>query len=114
MKKVWLITGCSTGFGRELAKQVIAKGYKAAITARNTNDIQDIIAGHEDAAIAVKLDVTKPEEIKEAIKATKHKFGRIDVLVNNAGIGYFGAIEESEEAAIRNMFEINFFSSWII
>lgn len=109
MKKVWLITGCSTGFGRELAKQVIAKGYKAAITARNTNDIQDIIAGHEDAAIAVKLDVTKPEEIKEAIKATKHKFGRIDVLVNNAGIGYFGAIEESEEAAIRNMFEINFF-----
>ena len=109
MEKVWLITGCSTGFGRELAKQVIAKGYKAAIAARNTNDIKDIIAGHEDTAMAVKLDVTKPEEIKEAVKATKQKFGRIDVLVNNAGIGYFGAIEESEDAAIRNMFEINFF-----
>ena len=109
MEKVWLITGCSTGFGRELAKQIIAKGYKAAIAARNTNDIKDIIAGHEDTAIAIKLDVTKPEEIKEAVKATKQKFGRIDVLVNNAGIGYFGAIEESEEAAVRNMFEINFF-----
>ena len=109
MEKVWLITGCSTGFGRELAKQVIAKGYKAAIAARNTNNIKDIVAGHEDKAIAIKLDVTKLEEIKEDVKATKQKFGRIDVLVNNAGIGYFAAVEESEDAAVRNMFEINFF-----
>ncbi|MEO8760512.1 MAG: oxidoreductase [Bacteroidia bacterium] len=108
MEKVWLITGCSTGFGRELAKQVIAKGYKAAIAARNTKDIEDIVANHSNA-IAIKLDVTKPNEIKEAVKATKQKFGRIDVLVNNAGIGYFAAIEESEDAAVRNMFEINFF-----
>lgn len=108
MEKVWLITGCSTGFGRELAKQVIAKGYKAAIASRNTKDIEDIVANHSNA-IAIKLDVTKPNEIKEAVKATKQKFGRIDVLVNNAGIGYFGAIEESEDAAVRNMFEINFF-----
>ncbi len=109
MEKVWLITGCSTGFGRELAKYVILKGYKAAVAARNTDDVKDIIAGNESNAIAVKLDVTKPEQIKEAVQTVKEKFGRIDVLVNNAGIGYFGAIEESEDEAVRNMFEINVF-----
>ncbi len=109
MKKVWLITGCSTGFGRELATFVLAQGYQAAIAARNTDDIKDIIEGKEDNALALKLDVTKPEQIKEAIIATMEKFGRIDVLVNNAGIGYFGAIEESEDDAVRNMFEINVF-----
>ncbi|MEO6039080.1 MAG: oxidoreductase [Saprospiraceae bacterium] len=109
MKKVWLITGCSTGFGRELATYVLAQGYSAAVAARNTNDVQDIVAGHEDRAIALQLDVTRPEQIEAAVKATTQRFGRIDVLVNNAGIGYFGAVEESEEAAVRNMFEINFF-----
>ena len=107
-KKVWLITGCSTGFGRELAKYVLQQGYRAGVAARKTEDIQDIIAGYEQHAIALKLDVTKPEQIKEAVKQTKEKFGRIDVLVNNAGIGYFGAVEESEDDAVRNMFEINF------
>ena len=109
MKKVWLITGCSTGFGRELATYVLAQGYKAAVTARNTDDVKDIIASNEENAILIKLDVTKPEQIKDAVQKTKDKFRRIDVLVNNAGIGYFGAIEESEDAAVRNMFEINVF-----
>lgn len=109
MNKVWLITGCSTGFGRALAKEVLAKGYSAAVAARNTNDVQDIIEGYPATAIAVKLDVTVPEQIKSAVKATIEQFGQIDVLVNNAGIGYFAAIEESEEAEIRRMFEINFF-----
>jgi len=109
MEKVWLITGCSTGFGRELAKHVLAQGHQAAVAARNTEDVRDIIAGHEDRAIAVTLDVTKADQIKAAVQQTKDRFGRIDVLVNNAGIGYFGAVEESEEAAVRTMFEINFF-----
>lgn len=109
MSKVWLITGCSTGFGRALAKEVLAKGYRAAVAARNTNDVQDIIEGYPSTAIAVKLDVTVPEQIKSAVQATIDQFGQIDVLVNNAGIGYFAAIEESEEAEIRRMFEINFF-----
>ncbi|MEQ1797100.1 MAG: oxidoreductase [Lacibacter sp.] len=109
MNKVWLITGCSTGFGRALAKEVLAKGYRAAVAARNTNDVQDIIKGYPSTAIAVKLDVTVPEQIKSAVQATIDHFGQIDVLVNNAGIGYFAAIEESEEAEIRRMFEINFF-----
>lgn len=108
MEKVWLITGCSTGFGRELAKAVLAKGYKAAVASRNTEDVKDIIDGNEDRAFAVKLDVTKTAEIKDAIQKMIDRFGRIDVLVNNAGIGYFGAVEESEDEAVRNMFEINF------
>jgi NAD(P)-dependent dehydrogenase (short-subunit alcohol dehydrogenase family) len=109
MSKVWLITGCSTGFGRELAIEVLKSGQKAAVTARNPDDIKAIVADYPDTAVALKLDVTKPDEIKTAVSDTIAKFGYIDVLVNNAGIGYFGAIEESEEAEIRRMFEINFF-----
>ena len=109
MSKVWFITGCSTGFGRELAKHVLESGYSAVVTARNTDDIKDIIASYPQTAIAVKLDVTKPDQIKSAVKQAMDKFNRIDVLVNNAGIGYFGAIEESEDEEVRRMFEINFF-----
>jgi NAD(P)-dependent dehydrogenase (short-subunit alcohol dehydrogenase family) len=108
MKKVWFITGCSTGFGRELAKYVLQQGYKAVVTARNIADIEDIVAG-QDHALAVRLDVTKPEEVAASVKEAIERFGHIDVLVNNAGIGYFGAIEESEEEEVRRMFEINFF-----
>ena len=109
MEKVWLITGCSTGFGRELAKFVLSQGFKAAVAARNTDDVKDIIEGHDNNAISIKLDVTNKDEIKLAVEKTVQKFGRIDVLVNNAGIGYFGAVEESEDAAVRNMFDINVF-----
>jgi len=109
MSKVWFITGCSTGFGRELAKEVLALGNRVAVASRNTADVQYIVDGYPDTAITVKLDVTKPNEIKAATQQIKDKFGRVDVLVNNAGIGYFGAIEESEEDEVRRMFEINFF-----
>lgn len=109
MSKVWFITGCSTGFGRELSKLVLELGHKAAVTARNPNDVQDIVSQFPGAAIALKLDVTKPAEVKAAVQQALQKFGRIDVLVNNAGIGYFGAIEESEDEEVRKMFEINFF-----
>ena len=109
MEKVWFITGCSTGFGRELAKEVLAKGYSAVVAARNTDDVKDIVERYTQTAMAVKLDVTVAADITAAVDAAVKKFGRIDVLVNNAGIGYFGAIEESEEKAIRKMFEINFF-----
>jgi NAD(P)-dependent dehydrogenase (short-subunit alcohol dehydrogenase family) len=109
MKKVWFITGCSTGFGRELAKEVLKNGYRAVVTARKTDDIQDIVADYPEMAMAVKLDVTKSGEISSAVNQALDKFGQIDVLVNNAGIGYFAAIEESEEDEVRRMFEINFF-----
>lgn len=108
MDKVWLITGCSTGFGRELAKNVLERGYKAIITSRNVDDVKDIVASYEETALALSLDVTKQEDIDAAVAGALKKFERIDVLVNNAGIGYFAAIEESEEAEVRRMFEINF------
>ncbi len=109
MSKVWFITGCSTGFGRELSKAVIKNGDKVAVTARKIDDIKDIVNGNDGNAISLTLDVTKPAEIAAAVMATVEKFGRIDVLVNNAGIGYFGAIEESEDAQVRRMFDINVF-----
>jgi NAD(P)-dependent dehydrogenase (short-subunit alcohol dehydrogenase family) len=109
MKKVWLITGCSTGFGRSLATEALAQGYRVAVAARKTEDVQDIVQAYPQTAVAVKLDVTIPEQRKAAVQATLDQFGQIDILVNNAGIGYFAAIEESEEAEIRRMFEINVF-----
>lgn len=109
MNKVWFITGCSTGFGRALAKEVLAKGYRAAVAARNTDDVQDIVKNYPDTALAVRLDVTVNNEIKQAVEKTVKHFGHIDVLVNNAGIGYFASVEESEDADVRRMFEINVF-----
>jgi len=109
MSKVWFITGCSTGFGRHLAMEALQQGNQVAVTSRNTDDVKDIISQFPDKAVAIKLDVTDPNEVATAVKQAQERFGRIDVLVNNAGIGYFGAIEESEEAEYRRMFEINFF-----
>ena len=84
--KVWLITGCSTGFGRELAKLVLAQGFRLVATARDASSVRDIAQG--DRALALPLDVTDPAEITAAVAAALDKFGRIDVLVNNAGYGY--------------------------
>ncbi len=109
MSKVWFITGCSTGFGRNIAKEALEQGNSVAVTARNILDINDIVADYPETAFAIKLDVTNIQQIQEGVKAAVDKFGRIDVLVNNAGIGYFGAVEESEEEEYRRMFEINFF-----
>ena len=106
-KPVWFITGCSTGFGRELARHTLELGYPTVVTARNVSQIEDIAKGHEDNALLLKLDVTKSEDIENAVKATLERFGRIDVLVNNAGIGYFASFEESEMEEVRQMFEIN-------
>ena len=104
---VWFITGCSTGFGRELAKHVLERGYRTVVTARKPYEVKDLAAKGE--ALVLKLDVTDQGQINAAIKAAEDKFGRIDVLVNNAGIGYFAAVEESEEKEVRRMFEINVF-----
>ena len=104
---VWFITGCSTGFGREIAKLALAAGYRTVVTARDPDDLKDLAAlGH---ALVLRLDVTNRHQVEHAIAAAEEKFGHIDVLVNNAGIGYFGAVEESEEIEVRKMFEINVF-----
>jgi len=105
---VWIITGCSTGLGRELAYATIQAGYRVVVTARNLETIADLAANDPDNVLAMELDVTKPEQIEKAVGAAIKKFGRIDVLVNNAGIGYFSSIEEAIEEEARKMFEINF------
>ena len=106
-KPVWFITGCSTGFGRELASHVLKLGYRTVVTARNPEDVKDL-ADIGDALV-LKIDVTDHVQAESAVKATEEHFGCIDVLVNNAGIGYFAAIEESDETQVRRMFDINVF-----
>src|ERR1700677_3580847 len=86
-KSVWFITGCSTGFGRELAKQVLERGYRVVVTARNPAEVTDLATAGK--SLVLKLDVTDQRQIDAAVKAAEEKYGRIDVLVNNAGIGYF-------------------------
>jgi len=106
-KPVWFITGCSTGFGRQIAKHVLELGYRAVVTARDPDDVRDL-AEHGDALV-LKLDVTDRSQAEEAVKAAQVHYGGIDVLVNNAGIGYFAAVEESDEKEVRKMFDVNVF-----
>lgn len=106
-KPVWFITGCSTGFGRALAEHVLKLGYRVVVTARQTAKIN--MLKQYGAALILPLDVTDERAMIAAVAAAEQTFGRIDVLVNNAGIGYFAAVEESEEKAVRQMFDINVF-----
>ncbi|MEU2288235.1 oxidoreductase [Streptomyces sp. NPDC013178] len=105
----WLITGCSTGFGRQLAATVLARGDQAVVTARRPEQVKDLVDAAPDRALGLALDVTDPAQIQAAVTAAEDRFGGIDVLVNNAGIGYFAAVEESTDDEIRRMFEINVF-----
>lgn len=107
-KKVWFITGCSTGFGRNLATQLLENGYRVVVTARDVSKVQDLVAINSENAFAVALDVTNNEQVVDAVAKAEAHFARVDVLVNNAGFGYFGAIEESDETEVRAMFEANF------
>jgi 3alpha(or 20beta)-hydroxysteroid dehydrogenase len=85
-KPVWFITGCSTGFGRALARYTLDRGYRVVVTARNPADVEDLAAGNPGRALVLALDVTKPAQIAACVDAAEAKFGRIDVLVNNAGV----------------------------
>lgn len=105
----WLITGCSTGFGRALARAVLTRGWNAVVTAREPDSVADIVAGHEATALPLRLDVTDPAQIVAAVRQAESRFGAIDVLVNNAGYGYRAAVEEADDADIRRLFETNFF-----
>ncbi|MUG96478.1 SDR family NAD(P)-dependent oxidoreductase [Scytonema sp. UIC 10036] len=108
-QRVWFITGTSSGLGRALAEAVLEKGEAVVLTARNPQKVQDLAAKYPDLAIAVQLDVTKPEEVREAVKQAIAQYGRIDVLVNNAGVSTIGAIEEVSDKEVRRLFETNFF-----
>ncbi|MEO3750936.1 oxidoreductase [Streptomyces sp. B6B3] len=106
---VWFITGCSTGFGRSLARAVLDRGWCAVVTARDPGRVADIVAGHEDRALALPLDVTDATQIADAVGSATNTFGHIDVLVNNAGYGYLAAVEEGEDREIRALFDTNVF-----
>ena len=107
--KVWFITGCSTGFGRELAKIILGKGWNAVVTARNIEQVKDIVEGYENTSLLLKLDVTDKYNVVSAVAEAEARFGKIDVLVNNAGYGYFSSIEEGEDEKIRAQFDTNVF-----
>jgi NAD(P)-dependent dehydrogenase (short-subunit alcohol dehydrogenase family) len=106
-KPVWFITGCSTGFGRQIASHVLQLGYRTVITSRDPGDVSDLAELGD--ALVLKLDVTDRSQAEAAVKAAEDHFGGIDVLVNNAGIGYFAAVEESDEDEVRKMFDVNVF-----
>ncbi|MGL5878053.1 MAG: oxidoreductase [Xenococcaceae cyanobacterium] len=109
--KVWLITGCSTGFGRSLAEAVLQSGNRVIATARHTEKLQDLIYRYPQQVCTLSLDVTKKDNIRSAISQAKDVYGRIDVLVNNAGYGSMGAIEEQSDEAIKRQFDTNLFGA---
>jgi NAD(P)-dependent dehydrogenase (short-subunit alcohol dehydrogenase family) len=109
MSKVWLITGCSRGLGRALAEAVLMVGHKLVATARNPTQLTDLVERHRNQYGAVALDVTNEHAAGNAIRAAVETFGRLDVLVNNAGYGDVGSIEDTSLAEIRAQIETNLF-----
>jgi NADP-dependent 3-hydroxy acid dehydrogenase YdfG len=106
--KVWFITGCSTGMGRDIALAALERGYRVVLTARDPATLADLCARFPERSAAARLDVTDGQQIERAVAHAREVFGRIDVLVNNAGYGYISAIEEGDLAEVRAMFETNF------
>jgi NAD(P)-dependent dehydrogenase (short-subunit alcohol dehydrogenase family) len=109
--RVWLITGCSTGLGCALADAVLAKGDRLIATARKPEQLQDLVASYRGQVHSLSLDVTDLDNIRSAVTEGKDVFGRIDVLVNNAGYGALGAIEEVSDEAIRRQYDTNVFGT---
>ena len=109
MSRVWLISGCSTGFGRLLAEKLLAQGECVAATARQVSAIEDLGPPDHKRLLRAPLDVTRSSQIRHAVALALAKFGRIDVLVNNAGYGYFSLQEDGDLDEIRRLFETNVF-----
>jgi NAD(P)-dependent dehydrogenase (short-subunit alcohol dehydrogenase family) len=109
--KTWLITGASSGLGYALAKYVLEKGDRVVMGARTLTAMSDLAARFPDTALALTLDVTRPEHRTAAVEQAESRFGGTDVLVNNAGVDFLGAIEEQDEGDYRNLFEVNFFAA---
>lgn len=112
--KTWFITGTSRGFGQEWAQAALARGDKVAATARDTSTLDDLAEQYGDALLALELDVTDRAADFQAVAQAHERFGRLDVVVNNAGYGLFGAIEEVSEAQARAQIETNLFGAlWV-
>ncbi|WP_328862743.1 oxidoreductase [Streptomyces sp. NBC_00306] len=109
--RVWLITGCSAGFGREIALAALAAGDRVMATARRPETLADLADTGGERISTAALDVTDPASVQAAVDATLAVFGRIDVLVNNAGYSVIGAVEETSMEQLRAMMEVNFFGA---
>ncbi len=110
MEKIWFITGSSRGLGRSLTEAVLANGDKVAATARNPEALSDLVEKYKDQVYPIKLDVTNYTEVKQAVADAVKHFGRIDVLVNNAGFGIIGAAEAFTEEQVRSQLETNLYA----
>lgn len=114
MSKVWFITGTSRGFGLEFAKSALGRGDRVVATARNADSLSDLVAEHGDSVLALPLDVTDKAAVNATITQAHDHFGRLDVVVNNAGYGLFGMVEELTEQQVRDQMETNFFGAlWV-
>ena len=110
-RRVWFITGAATGIGRTLAEEVLARGECVTATARRPSRLSELEESYPDTVLAAGLDVTKPEEARAAMQAAASRFGHIDVVVNNAGFGLFGALEELPNEELRREFDTNVFGA---
>ncbi|MEV7629785.1 SDR family oxidoreductase [Actinoplanes sp. NPDC089786] len=114
MSKVWFITGTSRGLGRSFAESALARGDKVAATARDTATLEDLAAKYGDNLLPLALDITDKTAVSAAVAATHERFGRLDVVVNNAGYGLFGAVEEISEQQMRDQLETNLFGVFFV
>jgi NAD(P)-dependent dehydrogenase (short-subunit alcohol dehydrogenase family) len=114
MSKVWFITGSSKGFGHIWAEAALKRGDKVAATARNTETLTDLVDAYGENVLPIELDVTNKAAVDAAVKQAHDHFGRLDIIVNNAGYGLFGAIEEVTEQEARAQLETNLFGAlWV-
>jgi NAD(P)-dependent dehydrogenase (short-subunit alcohol dehydrogenase family) len=110
-KKVWFVTGASKGLGLSLVKKLLAEGYRVAATSRNQNDLSKAVDNHSDQFLPLAVDIKDEGSVQEAIEKTVSTFGKIDVVVNNAGYGLLGGLEELTDEEARDNFEVNVFGS---
>jgi NAD(P)-dependent dehydrogenase (short-subunit alcohol dehydrogenase family) len=110
-RQTWFITGASSGLGRAFAEHAVAQGHAVVATARRTEPLLDLAARAPERVLVLSLDVTNPAEIERAVAAALARFGQIDVLINNAGYGVVGALEETPDAELRALMDTNFFGA---
>jgi NAD(P)-dependent dehydrogenase (short-subunit alcohol dehydrogenase family) len=111
MSKVWFVTGSSRGLGRSFAEAALSRGDKVAATARNPEQLDELAAAYGAAVLPLELDVTDRAAVFDAVQRAREYFGRLDVIVNNAGYGLFGAVEELDEQQLRDQLETNLFGA---
>src|SRR5580704_4368551 len=109
--QTWFITGTSSGCGRAFAEHALARGHNVVATARQTSALGALASASPDRVLTVALDVARPGDAEAAVAAAVSRFGRIDVLINNAGYGVVGAFEETPDAELRALMETNFFGA---